>query len=124
MQVSDQIIAVLDDLCKRFGVVIDWSQENIIPYAQELASKYIKYEIGTSIAWCVLIGAVLIIAVAIAKIAFKNSIEELAVTMTIFAVFIAIIYIFIIGQQIFDIIECCTIPEKTIIEAISILLKQ
>ena len=123
MQVSDQIVAVLDDLCKRFGVVIDWSQENVIPYAQELAGKYIKYEIGTSVAWCVLIGVVLIVVVAIMKFAYKESIKELEVVMTVITVVIAIILILVVGKQTFDIIECCAIPEKTIVEAISTLLK-
>ena len=27
MQFSEQIIAIIDDLCRRFGIVIDWSNE-------------------------------------------------------------------------------------------------
>ena len=54
MTVSDQIIAVLNDLCEKFGVAIDWSSENIIPYLQALCEKYIHYEIATSIAYIVL----------------------------------------------------------------------
>lgn len=29
---SDEIIKILDDLGQRFGVVIDWSSENVMPY--------------------------------------------------------------------------------------------
>ena len=39
MQVSDQIIQVLDALCEKFGIVINWSGENVIPYLQELIKK-------------------------------------------------------------------------------------
>lgn len=56
MVISDQIIAVMNDLCQKFGIAIDWSQENIIPYLTELAKKYISYEIATSIAWVAILG--------------------------------------------------------------------
>ena len=29
---SDEIIKVIDELGKRFGIVIDWSSENVLPY--------------------------------------------------------------------------------------------
>ena len=48
MTVSDQIIAVLDSLCVKFGIVIDWTQENVLPYVMEIAKKFITYEIATS----------------------------------------------------------------------------
>lgn len=32
MTVSDQIINVLDALCEKFGLVIDWTSENVVPY--------------------------------------------------------------------------------------------
>lgn len=40
---SSQIIEILDDLARRFGVAIDWTQDNIIPYLNELAQKYLSY---------------------------------------------------------------------------------
>ena len=48
MEVSDQIIKVLDEVGKRFGLAIDWTQQNIVPYLQELSHKIINYEIWTS----------------------------------------------------------------------------
>ena len=30
--VSDQIIKVLDNLCDKFGLAIDWSSKNVQPY--------------------------------------------------------------------------------------------
>lgn len=32
MEVSKQIIEVLDNLCEKFGVVIDWNAKNVLPY--------------------------------------------------------------------------------------------
>lgn len=41
MQVSEQIIYVLDELAKRFGMVIDWTQQNVMPTVYEICGKYI-----------------------------------------------------------------------------------
>lgn len=49
---SEEIIKVLDELGKRFGIVIDWSNQNIIPYLQELLKRFICYR---NIIACVLI---------------------------------------------------------------------
>ena len=32
MKVSNQIIEVLEYLCQKFGIVIDWTSESILPY--------------------------------------------------------------------------------------------
>lgn len=50
---SKEIIEVLDALSDRLGMSIDWTQNNIIPYLQEISSKYVNYEIATSIVWIV-----------------------------------------------------------------------
>ena len=49
---SEEIIKVIDELGKRFGVAIDWSNQNIIPYLQELLKRFICYR---NITACVLI---------------------------------------------------------------------
>lgn len=122
--VSDQIIAVMNDLCQKLGIAIDWSQENVIPYLTELAGKYISYEIATSIAWSAILVAVLLISAIICKIAYKTDNSDFIFSMTIITVFATIIFIVTFSTQLFDIIECLTIPEKTIIEYISMLLRQ
>ena len=44
-ELSGEIIKILDDLAKRFGVAIDWTSENVVPYVMELLKKFIKYNI-------------------------------------------------------------------------------
>ena len=39
---SEEIIKVLDDLGNRFGIAIDWSNQNVIPYLQELMQRFIS----------------------------------------------------------------------------------
>lgn len=40
---SEEIIKVLNDLGERFGIAIDWTSQNIMPYLEDLASRYIAY---------------------------------------------------------------------------------
>lgn len=50
MQVSDQIIKVLDNLCEKFGLAIDWTSETVLPYVSTLMTHLISYEIWSSVA--------------------------------------------------------------------------
>ena len=46
---SDEIIKVLDNLSQKFGIVIDWTSENVMPYLQNLFNRYISYDIFKNI---------------------------------------------------------------------------
>jgi hypothetical protein len=59
---SQEIINVLDYLCKKFGIVIDWTSENVMPYLQDLCARYIKFEIHTSIMWIILCAGIMVLA--------------------------------------------------------------
>ena len=50
---SEEIIKILNILSEKIGISIDWTQENIIPYLEQLFPKYVNYEIATSIVWIV-----------------------------------------------------------------------
>lgn len=131
MTVSGEIIKVLDDLCRRFGIAVDWTSENVLPYLQDLCSRYIQYEVFTSIAWCALPAVVLVISGLlwiIAGVTYKKIGGDLAEGISVISslVFLATIVIgfFICSSQAFDIIiECYTIPEKVILEYIKTLLR-
>lgn len=36
---SEEIIKILDHIGSKFGVAIDWTDKNVMPYLQELADK-------------------------------------------------------------------------------------
>ena len=42
MQANEQIIDVLEYLCKKIGVTIDFTNKNILPYVNQLCEKYIN----------------------------------------------------------------------------------
>ena len=54
MTVSEQIIQVLDALGEKIGIVVDWTSQNVVPVAQQICERYIRYEIIMSILWIVL----------------------------------------------------------------------
>ena len=120
MTVSSQIIEVLNHLCMKFGLAIDWTQENIFPYLQELAGKYIAWEVATSYAW--LIGAGIMFVLAIACFIIESKVDCCG-----FAIFCGIVLIgSAIGiciAQVQDILTCKYFPEKQIVEYVNELIR-
>lgn len=64
---SEEIIKVIDELGKRFGIVIDWSNQNIIPYLQELLKRFICYQNITACVWIIISIAITISGVVMIK---------------------------------------------------------
>ena len=62
MNFSSQFIEVLDALCEKFGIAVDWTSQNVMPYLTDLAARIITYEIWTSAAWIVIAAIVFLIA--------------------------------------------------------------
>lgn len=132
---SNEIIKILDDLGQRFGIAIDWSSQNVIPYLQDLMQRFINYEVISSIVWIfisfiVLYGAYIGIP-RFNKYADKK-IEESKygesdwewgrITINIVCGILIIGFVFCVMEQIFDIVTCYTIPEKMIVDYLTMLM--
>ena len=127
MSVSDEIIKVLDALAEKFGMVIDWTSQNVIPYLEQLCGKYINYEIATSVVWfifgiiCLFVGKW---AIGKAKYCNKRYHEtkgyncwDVASVFVGIGAGIAILTGIIVGMcQVFDVVTCLTFPEKIILD--------
>ena len=50
---SEEVIKILDDLGQRFGIAIDWSSQNVLPYMQDLFERFIEYRNISAIIWIV-----------------------------------------------------------------------
>jgi hypothetical protein len=130
MKFSEEILTVLDYLGHKFGIAIDWTSENVMPYLQDLASRYIKYEVFTSIAWIALFVVIIILAGFIWTISgivsakcVNNDIAQAICYMSMAVFWIAFALCIIVGMtQVYDIIECYTLPEKVILEYLKTLL--
>lgn len=59
---NDTFTQVTTYLEEKFGIVIDWSQENIIPYIKELCAKIVKYNITINIIGAVISFAFMLIS--------------------------------------------------------------
>ena len=135
MQVSDQIIQVLDKIGEKIGVAIDWSSNNILPYLQELTQRYVAYRISISIFWIavgVLIGSVgvsLFIKLSKNKAfgveKYRCSSDDISTRVLTYAgiCLIIIIGMCIINTQIINIITCSVFPEKIILKELLPLIR-
>ena len=124
MNISDQIIAILDDLCRRFGIIIDWTQDNIAPYLEELAAKFIAFELKTSWFWMYFILAITVVCwlMFIILSCVYGSGSEGAFIFILCSIVATIALFAVVGTQIYDIIACETFPEKILLRELKDLL--
>lgn len=132
---GDEVIKVLERLGEQFGVAIDWSSANIMPYLNDLMGRIVKYGIYINIynifykIFC--IALFVGITVALYKLANralikqKNSEDNLAEALSIAYVVscVATVVVIVVGMvgisdSVTNIIELNTVPEKYVIEMI------
>lgn len=77
---NEEIIKVLDELGKRFGIAIDWTSQNVMPYLQDLMGRFIAYMNAQAVIWIVISIISIILSILGIKKLFKwkkeNEIEE------------------------------------------------
>lgn len=101
-----------------------------MPYLEDLCARYIQYEIHTSIAWMVFLSAVVALAGLIWTISgivsakcVDNDIANCICYLSMFVFWAALVTGVIVSMvQVYDIIECHTIPEKVILEYLKTLM--
>jgi hypothetical protein len=64
MTTSEQIMQVIDDIAKRFGIALDYTKDNIVPQIERLAERYATYKLSISI-YAIVVGMVFMLAAAI-----------------------------------------------------------
>lgn len=128
---SEEIIKVLDALAEKFGLAVDWTSGNIIPYLQALGNKFVSYEIVTSVIWILIgLGFCFVSLYLIKKLkANKNwgieryggEVDGVIRWLAEGGVFVILaIGIIIIISQMFDIVTDMTFPEKMILRELQI----
>ena len=122
---NEELINTLTELAKKFGVAIDWTSQNALPYVQELASRIVKFEVATSILWAI-VGAVFIISFRwwmpfIKYLAGKEKEDPYDMydfykcLATAGMIITMIIGGLIISQQAYDLIQCAILPETVVL---------
>lgn len=114
---ADQIIQVIESLAQKFGVVIDWTADNVMPYVKGIAEKLVGWEIATSWMWVCIGGALLLFALIPFILEITDRLDTDCCMTIIFCV-MGFIFLAICGVQAYDIITCKKFPEKFILEYI------
>lgn len=136
---GDEVIKVLEHLGEQFGIAIDWSSANVMPYLQDLMSRIAKYGIYqnvSNIIYCLVFLLLLVfVTEKLYKTAYKyaniyektNDSDDKNTAMSftvgflislIVTIITAIITICVIKTSVDEIIELNTVPEKYVIEMI------
>ena len=126
---SNEIIKVLDNLAQKFGIAIDWTSQNIMPYIENLMSRYIQYNIASlSIALVIeIIGIIIFIKILMSALKEKKQkeywdwLDEGAARLTILII-LGIVLIIAIPVTIDCLLRSIFIPEVTILNYIKGLM--
>ena len=126
MEISNQIISVIDALCEKLGFAVDWTQQNVLPQIQLLFEKYIRYEIFSSVATIVISVMVSLAIALITKKCHVVAVKEkwnvdcglvwLAYVAWIMLGISVLVTFVVFCQQSMDIVRCLTFPELQVME--------
>lgn len=127
MLVSDEIIKVLEYLCSKIGITIDWTNNNVLPYIEQICAKFIKWEIATSVTWIALAIASTVVVFLVGKSVLAHNkdyilYEDLVFFVNLISYGALFVSIIVIGKQAFDIVKCCTFPEKAIYDYVQSMI--
>lgn len=136
---GDEVIKVLDHLCDKFGIAIDWTSANVMPYLQDLMARIVKYGIYQNVSEIIFCLMLLLIVAFITRKLYKasykyasiyeetNKYDDKSTAMfftTAFMIGLAataittIMVLCVIKTSVNEIIELSTVPEKYVIEMI------
>ena len=129
---SEEIIKVLDNLAQRFGIAIDWTNQYVMPYIQELMGRFIVYKNAQAIMWIIISIVVIIGSIIVCKKLRRDEVENNIDEYDDEAVYVAFGYIgtaiaisgFLIALlcNIDGLIQNICIPEITILNYITSLM--
>lgn len=129
---SDEIIKILDALAEKFDIMVDWSQQNIQPYLQDLIHRVIQYNLATSVIWVIFYISIMAICLFIIK---KNNNKfkldkygciEGSFSSLIYVVIsyiLLITFVILLPFEIENICQCVFLPEKIIINEIQSIMQ-
>lgn len=139
---SNQIIEILNEVCNKLGIAVDWTSENVLPQVKIVCEKYIRYIIVQKSIMCgwgflfvcigIVYGIILLKQYRRCKTTGKknflfgyfknwNSDKSIEFQPNIYILNIVIIVIAIVGIILFGVglsalIKCIIAPEMVVIE--------
>lgn len=128
MEISNQVIQILDALCNKIGIAVDWTSDNVIPYLQILMQKYVNYTLTTNIIYIILISSLIAFFAYLTIYFYKKYSKSqsysddkevyggLAIGVGVILIMGIIIGVIIITTSAERIALCITFPEKLIMD--------
>ena len=145
MTFSEQFKEIFELICEKIGVVIDWSQENVVPFVMDFLKRYVAYNIVEEIllilfSFALIIGVVIVFKIIIKDRArceskkkdtafwdyysYDKDVEAGlgAVFIFVFGSIILVGGIVMLFSGISELLKWCFVPEFQIVEKISYLI--
>ena len=129
MTFSEQLIHLIDEFAKRIGVVIDWTNDNVMPYLSDLITRYGQFHLTTNSIMFVICLLVSILClwgwIKVVKCFLSDDIYDLyglevfAILILVIATIISLLGLFHFGYQM---IQLLFIPEWFILEQLQGLM--
>ena len=73
---NNQLVELLKELANQMGIAVDWTSQNIRPYIIDIMGRLARYEIFTSVIWILFFVIVILVALKLLKMSYKNLKDE------------------------------------------------
>ena len=128
---SSEVSEVLNTLGEKFGLFVDWSQQNVQPYIEDLIQRVAQYKIATNICGLVILTLIItastIMIIRFCKMKSSGRItvnnDEFEIGLMVVSAVCLIMGIIISIFVIQDIFKCYYIPEMVFIKELKSLMK-
>lgn len=127
-----EIEKIIDKIAEKFGIVIDWTQDNIYPYVKDIIGKYRTGKIVQDIIIIGILSLVVLLTILTLKHIFtpnrkplisKEEDEIVSAILVTICLLALVLLIPIVIWEICNLIDWIFIPETQFIKEISKLLK-
>jgi hypothetical protein len=132
---DNNLVQAINTLSEKFGIAIDWSSKNVIPYLQQLFSQYIHYEITRTIIEMIILLIFIFLSFMYFKWIYKKHkdfkadiyvdyFDEHPIALLLSGVIGVVSACILFGfvSDLFYLIKCFTIPDVVIFEYITNLI--
>lgn len=114
MEATKELIDLLDYLGEKFGLIIDWSQGEILPYIKQLADSIVNYKRQIALMW-IIVGIICVIAFIVFEV-IAHIQDSDGYCMVGWVCLIAGAIIIVVNC--YTVIGCNTFPEKIVLDYI------
>ena len=126
---SSEFEKALDTVCDKFGIAVDWSSKNVVPYVQELSTRVVHFKMASAIFFAV-VGILMVVSIILWVKWIKycdnrykedrHSDWDLATGLSIgLCIIWIVVAVYIVLTSAYDIVTYSIFPEKALVDFIS-----